>query len=504
MTFGLIGLGALILGAVVGYIYRKQVTEEKNRDLVEKGKKTVQEAEAKSRELLLEARNDALQIQEAAKKEEMEKREQLHKVEERLMQKEETLDKKAETADKAHEELNTKVESVRKLKVEVEELHKQQTVELEKVAGLSAEDAKEILLKKVEAQEDLLAQIQKVEAEMKDQAESRARSLIVDAIQKYAAETSSESTATIVNIPSDDMKGRIIGREGRNITAFEEATGVDVIVDDTPGSIIVSGFDLIRRYIAKMALERLVLDGRIHPARIEETVEKVKEEVADLILELGEKAVFDTGVVGLPPELIKVLGRLKFRVSHGQNVLKHSMEVSFLASSLAAELGADVEVCKMAGLLHDIGKAVDHEVQGHHASIGRDIAKKFGLKDAVVHAIEAHEGTVEAQSIEAVLVRAANLISNARPGANKDNLDNFIKRLGDLEATVKAFGGVRKAYAIQAGNGVQILVDPDKVDDIAAAKLSYDVARKLEQQMQFPGQIKVHVFREVRASETAK
>lgn len=502
----IVGGAALIVGTLSGYLYRKKITEEKNRDLIEKGRKMVQDAESKSRELLLEGRNEALKIQEEAKREEMEKRDQLQKVEERLMHKEEVLDQKVDKADKIQEELNNKVEMVRKLKIEVEQIHRQQSLELEKVSNLSQEEAKQILLKKVEedVKEDLVVQIRKAEKEMQDKSRDIAKSIIADAIQKYAAETSAESTATLVSIPSDEMKGRIIGREGRNITAFEEITGVDVIVDDTPGSIVISGFDLIRRYIAKIALERLVSDGRIHPARIEETVEKVKAEVGELILELGEKAVYGTGVIGLMPEFIKVLGRLKFKVSHGQNVLKHSMEVSFLAGAMAAEIGADIELCKKAGLLHDIGKAVDHEVQGHHAELGGDIAKKFGLKEEVVHAIEAHEGTCEPKSVEAVIVRAANLISNARPGASKDNLDNFIKRLGDIEKMVSGFTGVKKVYAVQAGNEVQIMIDPDKLDDLGAAKLSHDVARQLEKQMQFPGQIRVNVVRELRATELAK
>ena len=326
---------------------------------------------------------------------------------------------------------------------------------------------------------------------------------MADAIQKYAAETASESTATIVNLPSDDMKGRIIGREGRNINTFEQATGIDVIVDDTPGSILISVFDLIRRYIAKVSLERLISDGRIHPARIEETVEKVKEEVNVMVKELGEKAAFETGVSGLHPNLVKLLGRLKFRTSYGQNVLKHSMEVSFLAASLAGELGADVSICRKAGLLHDIGKAVDHEIQGPHAQIGRDIARKFGLSEDIVHAIESHEGDPEPRSVEAMVLAAANQIAIARPGANKDNLETFIKILQDIEAISNSFKGVGKSFAVQAGNELRVFVAPEEIDDLEATKLSYSIARKIEKDLQYAGQIKVNVVRETRVEEFA-
>ena len=326
---------------------------------------------------------------------------------------------------------------------------------------------------------------------------------IADAIQRVAADVTAESTVTIVNLPSDDLKGRIIGREGRNNNTFEQITGIDDIVDDTPGSIVISGFDMIRRYIAKMTLERLIVDGRIHPARIEETYEKVKEDVNNIIKELGEKAVFEAGVTGLHPNLVKLLGRLKFRISYGQNVLKHSMEVAVLAGALAAELGADVNVCKKAGLLHDIGKAVDHEIQGNHVKIGAEIAKKFGLAPDVVHAIEAHDGEIEPKTVEAMLVEAANLISNARPGASKENLDTFIRRMQELENLCMSFGGVKKAYALQAGNEVRIFVNADDLDDLGSKRLSHDVARKIERDFQHPNPIKVNVIREIRRDATA-
>src|SRR3989339_266686 len=391
-------------------------------------------------------------------------------------------------------------------KAEVQAIYEQQKGQLEKVAGLTKDDARNLLLKKVEEESkgELVAYVKKLESAVKAEAEDKARNIIADAIQKYAAETAVESTATIVALPTDEMKGRIIGREGRNINTFEQVTGVDVIVDDTPGSIVISGFDLVRRYIAKVALERLVEDGRIHPARIEEMVKRVKEEVNVLIKELGERAAVETGVIGLPLNLIKILGRLKFRVSYGQNVLKHSMEVYFLAAHMATELGADANICRKAGLLHDIGKAVDHEIQGKHAVIGRDILKKFGIAEDVIHCVEAHEGDIDAESVEAKIVQAANLISISRPGANKENLDNFVKRLDEVENMVNSFIGVKKSYAIQAGREVRVFVDPDKVDDLQAIKLSHEIAKKIENDLKYPGQIKVDVIRERREEAYAE
>lgn len=503
ILLALVGLGA---GTAAGYFYRKNVVESKNRDLSEKSTNLLKDAQIKAKELLFEAKNNSFKLLDEAKKDERVKREQLHKIEQRLVSKEQVLEKKSEDADKLKEELENKVTSVKRLREEVQKIQELQEMELEKVAQMSKDDAKEILLKKVEddTKEILVEQIKKTEKDVKEQAAQKARFIIAEAIQKYAAETTVESTATIVSLPSDDMKGRIIGREGRNINTFEEITGVDVIVDDTPGSIVISGFDLVRRYIAKITLERLISDGRIHPARIEETYEKVKGEVAQLVKELGDKAAFDTGVAGLHPNLIKLLGRLKFRISHGQNVLKHSMEVAFIAANLASELGADVNICKRAGLLHDIGKAVDHEIQGNHAAIGRDIAKKFGISPAVIHCIEAHNDYVAPTSIEAMVVAAANAIANSRPGASKDNLDNYIKRLDELENVCSTFDGVEKSFAIQSGTEVRVFVNPKNVDDLGAVKLSHEITRKIERDLQYPGQIKVNVIRETRDEAYAK
>ncbi|MBD3360657.1 ribonuclease Y [Candidatus Peregrinibacteria bacterium] len=501
----LVAVLGLAAGGVAGYYYRKKQIEARNKDLAAKAEQMIADAKGKSKEIVFEARNEAFKIQDDIKNEEQRRQAQLNQIEERLMKKEQVFDKKNEEVDKKKTDLDIKITSIKKLRDEIEEIHNLQSQQLERIAAMSKDEAKEILLNKVEeeAKDDIVAQIKKVETDLKEKADERAKWILADAIARCASETTAESTATIVNLPNDEMKGRIIGREGRNINTFEQITGVDVIVDDTPGSIVISGFDLVRRYIAKVALERLIEDGRIHPARIEETVKKVKDEVNVLIKELGEKAVLETGVTGLHINLIKILGRLKFRVTHGQNALKHSMEVSFLASNLAAELGVDESICKRAGLLHDIGKAVDHEIPGHHAKIGADIARKFGLSKEVVHAIEAHHGDPEPQTIEAQLVQAANLISNARPGANKENLDTYIRRLKELENLCDSFEGVEKSFAIQAGTEVRIFVAPGKIDDLEAVKLSHEIARKIEHDLQHPGPVKVHVIRETQAEEYA-
>lgn len=502
----LVTIIALILGLAAGYFYRKQQVEKLNKDSEEKGHLLVQQAQNKAQEIVLKAKNESIKALEEAKAEEEKSRAQLRSLEERLVNKEEQLDKKVQAAEQGKADLEKRLESVKLLKEEVQKVHDLQAAELQKISGLSRDEAKTLLLKQVEedSKADIVAQIKKAEAELKDQAKEKAKFILADAIQKYAAETATESTSTIVNLPSDDLKGRIIGREGRNIQAFEEVTGVDVIVDDTPGSIVISGFDLVRRYVAKLTLEKLVADGRIHPARIEEAYEKTKEEVNQMIKELGEKAAFETSVTGLHPNLIKLLGRLKFRTSFGQNVLKHSIEVSFLAANLASELGADVNVCRKAGLLHDIGKAVDHEIQGHHAHISRDICKKFGIPENVVHAVEAHHNDPEAKTVEAMIVQAANAMANARPGATKENLDSYIKRLEELENVAKSFDGVKKVFAVQAGSEVRIFVAPEVVDDLAAVKLSHEISRKIERDLQYPEQIKVSVIREMRAEDFAK
>ncbi len=494
------------IGALVGYFAKKIAKRDQTEAQAKEAEKLLSEANSKAKEILLDARNEALKTLEQHKVDEEKKRQQLDKIEARMLDREESLEKKIQSADQLRTELEQKVVKVKELREEAEKKLEEQKKELEKVASLTRDEAKELLMHEVEqaSRQDLAEQIKKAEESLKKEAKSKATFIIADAIQRYAAEVATEYTATVVALPSDDLKGRIIGKEGRNVMAFEQATGIDVIIDDTPGSIVISGFDLVRRYIAKISLEKLLLDGRIHPARIEEVVTKTQEEVNVMIKDLGDKAAYETGVAGLPVNLIKLLGRLKFRTSHGQNVLKHSMEVAYLAANLAAEVGADVETCKRAGLLHDIGKSTDHEIQGHHAVIGRDILKKFNIAEEVIHCVESHEGDIEPRTPEAMVVAAANMIAVARPGATKQNLEGFVKRMEELEHTVNGFQGVEKTYAVQAGSEVRIFVRPDQVDDYAAAKLTHDIARKIEKDLQYAGQIKIHLLRETRAEDIAK
>lgn len=495
-----------LAGAAVGYFAKIYSQKDKTEAEKKKAENLLADANSKAKEMLLEAKNEALKTLDQYKSDEEKKREQLDKIESRLLDKEMTLEKKLTQSEQLRTDLEQKAEKIKAMRGETEQTLEKQKKELEKIAGLSREEAKTLLLKEVEesSRQDLAEQILKAEEIMKREAKDKAKFIIADAIQRYAAEVATESTATVVTLPSDEMKGRIIGKEGRNVMAFEQATGIDVIIDDTPGSIVISGFDLVRRYVAKIALEKLLIDGRIHPARIEEVVEKTQEEVNVMIKDLGDKAAYETGVAGLNPNLIKLLGRLKFRTSHGQNVLKHSMEVAFLAAGMAAELGADVDICKKAGLLHDIGKSTDHEIQGHHAVIGRDILKKFNISEDVIHCVESHEGEIEPKTLEAMIVSAANMIATTRPGATRGNLENFVKRMEELENTVNAFVGVKNTFAVQAGSEVRIFVKPEVVDDYAAVKMTHDISRKIEKDLQYPGQIKLHLIRETRAEDHAK
>jgi ribonuclease Y len=498
-----LGLG---VGGLGGFIFRAQQLKEEEKRVREEHDKALHEAKNKASELLLKAKNEAVQAHEEAQKEERIKRKKLEETEERLMRKEQSLESKVEHLDKLKADLEQKMESLKEDREKAQAVLAQHESKLEEIASLSQEEAKNLLLKQIEEEfkGELVEHAKRLEAEVREEVDVKAKQMLADAIQRYASETTVESTTTSVQLTSEDMKGRIIGREGRNINAFETTTGVDVIVDDTPGNIILSGFDPIRRYMAKITLERLVEDGRIHPARIEEMHNKVKEEVNTLIKELGEKAAFEVGVAGLQPNLLKILGRLKFRIAYGQNVLKHSMEVAFLAAELAGMLGANIDVCKKAGLLHDIGKAVDHEVQGKHAFIGRDILRKFGLSEEIVHAVEANEADTEAKSIEAKIIQVANLISVSRPGANRENLDAYIKRLTEIENVANSFEGVQKVFAVQAGRELRVFVNPEEVDDLAAIKLSHQIARKIEKDLQYPGKIKVEVLRELRIEAFAE
>ena len=494
----------------MGFNYRKRiaeakigVAEERAERIVENAKK---DAEAKKKEILLEAKEESIKVKNEMEKEVRDRRNEQQRTERRLIQKEETLDRKADAYEKKEEQLNKRLEELDKQKEEVESLHEKQVKELERISGLTREEAKNYILAAVETEvkHEATLMIKEIESKAKLEADRRSREIVANAIQKCAVDHVAETTVSVVQLPNDEMKGRIIGREGRNIRALETLTGIDLIIDDTPEAVILSGFDPIRREIARIALEKLIVDGRVHPSRIEEMVEKARKEVEVIIRDEGEAATFDTGVNGLHPELVKLLGKLKYRTSYGQNVLKHSMEVAHLTGLMAAELGVDVNIAKRAGLLHDIGKSVDHEMEGSHVSIGVDLCRKYKESPIVINAVEAHHGDVDPESIIAILVQAADAISAARPGARRETLESYIKRLQKLEEIADNFKGVEKSFAIQAGRELRIIIVPEDVNDEGMTLLARDIAKKIEDELEYPGQIKVNLIRETIAVEYAK
>ncbi len=520
LFIGVLAAAIVVVGAAgffVGRLLYKKAVEKKLGEVDQRIKLMLDEAESESKalkkEAILEAKEQELKLRNEFERESKEKKAELQKAEQRLMQKEDNLDKKEDALNKKNEQIEqqqknlaNKEGEIKKMQEKVAHQHDLMIQELEKVAQLTREEAKKILTENIldEARRDVAVQVRNIEQEAKEEADANAKKIISLAIQRCASDQASELTVSVVPLPNDDMKARIIGREGRNIRALENATGVELIIDDTPEVVIVSGFDPVRREVARISLEKLITDGRIHPARIEETVEKVKKELDQQIKENGEAAMFEVGIFGLHPELVKLLGRLKYRTSYGQNVYRHSIEVAQLAGMMAAELGLDVNLAKRAGLLHDIGKAVDHEQEGTHIQIGADIAKKYKESNNVINAIMAHHGDVEPKTVEAILIQAADAISGARPGARRETSTNYVKRLEQLEQIASSFKGVDKSYAIQAGREVRVIVKPEQVDDAQTLFLAKDIAKKIEQELEYPGQIKVNVIREFRGVEYAK
>lgn len=506
-------LAAIIVAPItwlVAVAYRKKAYESKIGSAEEKSREIIDEAlkvaETKKKEALLEAKEENLKARNELEKETKERRAEIQRYERRVLSKEENLDKKSETMEKKEAGLAAREESLKKRSAEVEELFEQEKQELEKISGLTSEQAKEYLLKSVEedVKHDTAKLIKELESKAKEEADKKAREYVVTAIQRCAADHVAETTVSVVQLPNDEMKGRIIGREGRNIRTLETMTGVELIIDDTPEAVVLSGFDPVRREVARIALERLIVDGRIHPARIEEMVEKAQKEVENMMREEGEAAILEVGIHGIHPELVKLLGKMKFRTSYGQNALKHSIEVAQLSGLLASEIGVDVRMAKRAGLLHDIGKSVDHEMEGSHIQLGSELCKKYKESATVINAVESHHGDVEPTSLISCIVQAADTISAARPGARRETLETYTNRLKQLEDITNSFKGVDKSFAIQAGREVRIMVVPDQITDDDMVLLARDISKRIEDELEYPGQIKVNVIRESRVTDYAK
>jgi ribonuclease Y len=502
----IIGIAAVVIGLVVGYFIRQYMLIQEKKHRQSEIETLWEKANARARDIELRGRDEALRYRDEAEAEISRKRAELNREEERVQNRREDLDRRLDNIEKRDQTLNKRQSSLDKRANELEKMHEGIVTELERISTMTQEEAKVQLLEEVErdARADMVRIIRQIEEEAQFEGERRARELIADAIQRVASDHVSEVTVSVVPLPSDDMKGRIIGRNGRNIRAFEQAAGVDVIVDDTPEAVTISCFDPVRREVARRSMDKLVLDGRIHPAHIEKIIDQMNEEVQRVILEEGEGAAYDAGVPGLHPEIIKKLGRLKFRTSYGQNQLAHAVESAQLAGVIAAELGADPEIAKAAGLLHDIGKAMDHEVEGTHSAIGAEFCRRHGVNEQIVNAIASHHHEAEQESVEAIIVEAADAISGARPGARRESLEQYIKRIKALEEVANSFTGVSESYALQAGREIRVIVKPDDIDDLEATRLARDVAKKIEEGMQYPGQIKVTVIRETRAVDYAK
>ncbi len=500
----------LVLGVGLGYLLFDFLSRRKLGKARESAEKIVQEArkeaEAKKKEALIEAKDEAFRLKSEVEREVRERRAEIQRLEKRVLQKESILDRRLENLERRERNISAREQEINQLRDALLKQIEAEKKELERISGITQDQAREILLKKTEEEyrHELAKRMKELEDEVREEAESKARDILISALQRTAVDHATEATVSVVPIPSDDMKGRIIGREGRNIRAFETITGVDVVIDDTPEAVTLSAFDPVRREVARIALEKLIIDGRIHPARIEEMVEKAQKELDERNKKEGERAIMETSVRGLHPDLVKMLGRLYYRTSYGQNVLQHSIEVAHLAGLIAAELKLDSQIAVRAGLLHDIGKALSHEYQGSHAVVGADLLRKYNEIEDVIHAVAAHHGDVEQRTVYPVLIQLADTISAARPGARRESLETYIKRLEALESIADSFPGVEKAYAIQAGREIRIMVKPDQIDDVAAVKLAHDITKKVEQEMVYPGQIKVTVIREVRAVDYAK